>query len=193
MTRIEAMEQYLKPFIYDHVRKKVKSIDPLKYNSVPKEIQDVLWSAVEKQKTDGWVPAHLAVFHLNSSLFTGTYRYQIRLMNEKMYFDDQFEESYWFPAFMYDAIEEEKTVLSQELKSKFVRVNKYEVNHAVCQLAKEYKNVMEVYLVKILCHLHNNQAFMQLEKNEPFNFVFGDYMGEIRSILNYKGEKIHVI
>ena len=192
MTRIETMEQYLKPFIYDHVRKKVKSIDPLKYNSVLKEIQDFLWSAVKKQKTDGWVPAHLAVFHLKSSLFTGTYRYQICLMNEKMYFDDSFEEFEWFPSFLYGTMEEEKAVLSYELKRNFVRVKEYEINYGLRQLAKEYKKVMEVYLIKTFCYLNENSAFIELEKKEPFHFLFGDYMGEIKSILIYEGGNIHV-
>lgn len=192
MTRIEVMEQYLKPFIYDHIKKKFKSIDPITYNSVPKEIQNVLWSAVKKQKTDGWVPAHLAVFHLNSSLLTRTYCYQIRLMDEKVYFDDQFEESYWLPSFMYGAIDEEKTVLSQVLKSKFARVKEYEINHGLRQLVREYKKVMEVYLIKMLYYLNENSAFIELEKKEPFHFLFGDYMGEIKSILIYEGGNIHV-
>ena len=51
---------------------------------------------------------------------------------------------------------------------------------------------MEVYLTRMFCYMHENPSFIELEKEEPFHFLFGDYMGEIKSILIYKGGNIHV-
>ncbi|WP_143322438.1 hypothetical protein [Clostridium sp. HBUAS56010] len=192
MTRLEAMEQYLRPFLYNQVRKKVICMESRITDCVPKEIEDLLWAAVQRQRTDTWTPAYLSVFHLHSSLLTGTYKYQICLMNEQIYFDDDFEEENWFPAFLYSTMADERAALSQELKKNFVRVKEYEINYGLRQLAKEYKKVMEVCLIKMLCHMHENPAFMGLRKQEPFHFIFGDYMGEIKSILEYKGGNIYV-
>ncbi|MBE5982117.1 MAG: hypothetical protein E7248_02300 [Paenibacillaceae bacterium] len=192
MTRLESIEKYLRPFFYNLVRKKVMIMEQQLTDCIPKEIEAFLWAAVERQKTDTWRPAYLSVFYLHSSSLTGTYRYQVRLMNEKMYFDDNFEEFEWFPAFLYGTMEEEKEVLSYELKRKLVRVKEYEINYGLRLLAKEYKKIMEVYLTKMLCYLHEDPSFMELKKEEPFHFLFGDYMGEIKSILIYKGGNIHV-
>lgn len=192
MTRLETIERYLRPFLHNLVRKKVMILEQQIADCIPKEIEAFLWAAVERQRTDTWTPAYLSVFHLHSSSLTGTYQYQVLLMDEKMYFDDSLEECDWFPAFLYGSMEEEKAALSYELKKNFVRVTEYEINHGLRQLAKEYKKVMEVYLIKTLCYLHENPAFMELEKKEPFHFLFGDYMGEIKSILIYEGGNIHV-
>ena len=159
---------------------------------IPREIETLLWEAVEKQRMDKWKPAYLATFHLHSSLLTGTYQYHVRLMDEQMYFDNDFKECDWFPVFLYGTMEEEKAALSQELKKNFVRIKEYEINHGLRQLAEEYKKLMEVYLIKMLCHLHENPAFMELRKKEPFHFLFGDYMGKIKSILIYEGGNIYV-
>ncbi|RFZ75721.1 hypothetical protein DS742_27495 [Lacrimispora amygdalina] len=192
MTRLESIEKYLRPFFYNLVRKKVMIMEQQLTDCIPKEIEAFLWAAVERQKTDTWRPAYLSVFYLHSSSLTGIYQYQVRLMNEKMYFDDSFEEFEWFASFLYGTMLEEKAVLSYELKRNFVRVKEYEINHGLRLLAKEYKKVMEVYLMKIFCYLNENPAFMELEKKEPFHFLFGDYMGEIKSILIYEGGNIHV-
>jgi hypothetical protein len=164
MTRLEEMERYLRPFLYDRVRKKVAGTEMRVTDCVPKEIEALLWEAVKRQGTETWKPAYLAVFHFHSSLLTGTYQYQVHLMNEQMYFDDNVVECDWFPSFLYGTMEEEKEALSQELKRKFVRVKEYEINHGLRRLAKEYK----------------------------FHFLFGDYMGEIKSILTYEGGNIYV-
>lgn len=192
MTRLESIEEYLRPIFYILVRKKVMIMEQQLTDGIPKEIDAFIRAAVERQKTDTWRPAYLSVFYLHSSSLTGTYQYLVRLMNEKMYFDDNFEEFEWFPAFLYGTMEEEKEVLSYELKRKFVRVKEYEINYGLRQLTKEYKKVMEVYLTKMLCYLHENLSFIELEKEESFHFLFGDYMGEIKSILIYKGGNIHV-
>ncbi len=49
---------------------------------------------------------------------------------------------------------------------------------------------MEVYLTKTLVGLYQNEIFIKLKKEVPFHFIFGDYMGEIRSILIYEGGSV---
>lgn len=192
MTRLEAMERYLKSFINDQIKGKITAIKKQRLDIIPKEVEEILTAAIEKQKSQIWEPAYMAIFHLNSSLITGTYEYQICLMNGQMYFDDECVRSNWFPAFLYDNLEEEKAALSGELKRKFVRIKEYEIDYAVRQLAKEYKKVMEVYLTKMLGTMHQKEEFIKLKKEVPFHFIFGDYMGEIKSILTYEGGNLHV-
>jgi hypothetical protein len=190
MTRLEAMERYLKPFINDQIKRKITDVKKQRLDIIPKEIEEILSVALEKQKKQIWEPAYMSIFHLHSSLMTGTYEYQICLMNGRMYFDDECVSYNWFPAFLYDNLDEERSALSGELKRKFVRIKEYEIDYAVRQLAKEYKKVMEVYLTKMLDGLYQNEVFIKLKKEVPFHFIFGDYMGEIRSILTYEGGSV---
>lgn len=187
MTRLEAMERYLKPFIVDRVKAKIHSVKDEKDDSICQAANNLLLEAAKRQQICTWIPTYLAVFHLNSSLVTGTYEYQICLMDEQMYLDRDQIEIYWKPGKIYADLDQETELIKKELRKKFVRITEYEVCYLFRQLIKEYKKVTEVSIRKSIQRIIKEQAFEELKKKNPFIFLYGDYMGEIKQIFKYEG------
>lgn len=117
-TRLEAMERYLKPFIAERIKEKIQSVKNVKDESLRQVMTKLLSKAAIKQQSSNFILTYIAVFHLNSSLLTGTYDYQISLMDEQMYLDSEQIEADLKPVFIYTDLEREEELIEIEFRKK---------------------------------------------------------------------------
>lgn len=186
MDRTEKIREYLKPYIVDCVREKIEEAIHMRENSLLPTTAILLQNALEKQeKQPQWKPSYMGLFHLMTSLITESHEYELIIADQQMYLDEFQVISYWHPEFLYQDVQTEKNV-RKELEKQFVRLNNYELSYAKRFIFYEYRNVAGVYWKEHLDEIIKLKEFKNLKKTNPFLFLFGDYMGETHTTLNYE-------
>lgn len=195
MNRLRDLERYIEPYIIERIIEIIKKVKMKKEQiadpdqaSFIKTVKILIEKALNYQQIDqNWEVKYLSVFHLKSSLITKSYQYQICLTDELFYLDQKQIVADWIPEVIYDQLAEEQKLLVKYLMKKFVRLQEYEVTYLMQKLVEEYKKVIEVYLANIVSYMTASETYQSLQKKNPFLFLYGDYLGEIKMIASDRG------
>lgn len=186
MDRTGKIREYLKPYIVDRVHEKIEEAAHMRESCLFSSVTDLLRNALKQQeKYPQWEPSYMGLFHLMTSLITENHKYELTIANQQMYLDEFRVIGCWQPDFLYQDEVEEKCV-RKELEKQFIRLNSYEVFYAKRSVFYEYRYIIGVYWKEHLDEIIKLEEFKTLKKATPFIFLFGDYMGEIHTILNYE-------
>lgn len=188
MTRLEAMERFLKPYAVEWVKEQIPIVKNEPNQEICSLIENLFYDIKGIQSEQEWIPSCLAVFYLESSLYTQTYEYQVSISNRELYMDEARQERFWTPDFMKQDMDLQRKHIRKALTKKFVRIKDYEVECMFRLLLKQYKNMMEVYLLDVFKQVADAEWFKDIEKEETFLFVSGTYMGEIKPVLVYENK-----
>lgn len=186
MTRLEAMENYLRPFMIDWMKKQIEGIKNEDNIECAELLNNLFLKACKRQQNNVWLPAYLSFYNLNSSYLTKTYQCQVCLSNNNMYLDEEQIYIYWCPSFRNQELETENKWIKQILEQKFVRIKDYEREYCLRLIIKEYEKIMEVYLKHTFEYVVKEVPFINMKKEKHFTLTYGDYMGEIKPIAIYK-------
>lgn len=185
MDRIETIREYLKPYIVERVREKIKTTNSTPKNYLISSVADLIREAIEREEMQTqWKPSYMGLFHLMSSLITESYKFELIIADKQMYLDENQVISHWCPSFLYQDVQEEEYIRNK-LQKQFVRLNSYEISYAKRFIFYEYRNIAGVYWRECLDEIIKLEEFRKMKKDIPFLFLFGDYMGEIHKVLDY--------
>lgn len=186
MDRTEKIREYLKPYIVDHIHEKIEEAVHMQDSGLLLSATALLHNALEQQEQHPqWKPSYIGLFHLMASLITESHEYELTIAGQQMYLDEFRITNCWRPSFLYQDEAEEKCV-KKELEKQFIRLNSYEISYAKRFVFYEYRHLIGVYWKDHLDEIIKLEEFKTLKKATPFQFLFGDYMGETHAILNYK-------
>ncbi len=185
MDRLAEIRDFLKAYKTKRIREKLGEISSYSGKSCLEHVVRLLQEA-EKSAKKPWEPACLCLFQMFSSLVTDSHEYLFFLTDERLYLDDERVEAPWNADFLYT---EERERIRNELQSRFVRLSEYEVSYAKHWLQYGYGSLMEVYWGERVKEIKELAEFRQLRKKDPFYFLYGDYMGDIRLVSQYQREE----
>lgn len=186
MDRMKEIRESLKPYIVNWAREKIEEAASNPEDSLTSAVMSVLKYALKRQRSVPlWKPAYLGLFHLMSSLITESYGYELMVADQQIYLDDSMVTGIWKPDFLHQNEEEEK-LIKKVLEKQFVRLNSYEVSYAKRLVFYEYRSITGVYWKEHLDKITGLEEFKCLNKDKPFRFLFGDYMGEVHTVLDDK-------
>lgn len=186
MDRLESIRAYLIPYKTTQVKNKIAKLKTHSEEAKLQHVHTLFQRAIEAQAQSSWEPACLCLFHLLSSIVTGSHDYQLLLANEQMYLDKQQITMGWNAEFLY---KEERDALRKELQTGFVRLSDYEVSYAEHWLQYEYRKLLEVYWSEQIGKIEKFEEFIQLKKQKNFRFLYGEYMGTVKTVSLYEGEE----
>lgn len=179
MDRTEPMREYLKPYLAKRLHRKISEMEKIQKNMFRQTVGDLFQKALLYQSKDSaWKPSCIGLFHLLHGLLNDTPAYQIILADGQFYFDGMQQTEFWYPDFLYRRAEEEEE-LYKYLRGGFLRVNSYELSYLCHWVFFEYRKLIGVYWKNQVTDITLMEEFQMLNKSFPFDFLFGDYMGEI--------------
>ena len=179
MDRTEPMREYLKPYLAKRLHRKISEMEKVQKNMFRQTVGDLFQKALLYQRKDSaWKPSCMGLFHLLYGLLNDTPAYQIILADGQFYFDGRQQTEFWYPDFLYRRAEEEEE-LYKYLRGGFLRVNSYELSYLCHWVFFEYRKLIGVYWKNQVTDITLMEEFQMLNKSFPFDFLFGDYMGEI--------------
>lgn len=188
MDRTKQMRGYLKPYLVERMREKAAKMDTIQGDDLILIASRLLQEALVSQREgSSWRPSCMCLFHLLTGLETDTPTYQLLLTDQQVYLDDRQMTGLWHPQFLYDGTEE-KGLLQKSLCTHFPRLNGYELSYMCHWIFYEYRKLIGVYWREQAAKLSVLEGFQELDKDIPFYFLFGDYMGETEITLQC-GEK----
>lgn len=182
MDRIEKIRKYLTPYIVGRVREKIGEASKIQGDDLIPAVRSLLRCALDRQeKQPQWKPSQMGLFHLMSSLLTESYEYELLLADQQLYLDGFQVTGFWNPEFLYRN-EQEETYVQKELNRRFIRLNSYEISYAKRFVFYEYRSIAGVYFKERLDEITGLEEFQLLKKEKPFQFLHGDYMGDMHII-----------
>lgn len=137
----------------------------------------------EQARGHGLDFCYLVLFHFRSSLWTGTYQYQIHAVDEALYLNPPFAVGHWIPRAVYNDVEALRGALKKELGKKFIRLQPYEIEFAVRAVMEDYQKLAEVCWKQEADELISGETFQSLQKNCNWKILSGTYMDDIRIII----------
>ncbi len=190
MDRTKQMRGYLRSYLAERMQEKVKMMDKVQADDLILLASGLLQKALICQREgSSWKPSCMCLLQLLSGLGTDIPTYQLLLTDQQVYLDDRQLIDLWHPRFLYDSTEE-RALLKKRLCTDFPRLNGYELAYMCHWVFYGYRKLMEVYWREQAAKLSVLEEFQELDKDIPFYFLFGDYMGELKITLQYGGEMI---
>lgn len=185
MDRIETIREYLSPYIVSRIHKKIEEAGRMRGDCLISFAAAAIHDALQREEQQPqWKPSYMGLFHLMTSLITGSHEYELIIADKRMHLDESQVVSYWRPEFLYQDKQEEEYI-RKELGKHFVRLSSYEITYAKRFVFYEYRNIMGVYWKEHLAGIMKLEGFVEMRKDTPFRFLFGDYMGETHAVLDY--------
>ena len=187
MNRVDDMLIYLQYFQRDWIENKIKTCAKTQENGLLPLAKKLLIQGLQKE---GESMAYLTLFHLQSSLWTGSYQYKIVLSNETLYLDPLQVMDHWIPEHLYKDVDELRMRVEWELRNHYVRLEPFEVESVVRSILMDYQNIAQIYWGQETAKLIETKEFHLLRKHKNWKILFGSYMGELRLIHSQRKEEI---
>lgn len=190
MDRTKEINTYLKRFKNEWLIKKIKECwsreEPGLIN-----ISKTILSEFNKIQTEDSTHSltYFSLFHLKSSIWTGTYRYRICASDASLYLDSRMIHKDWVPEHLYSDAKDLKDSVTEELKKKFVRLTLYEISSATKSLLEEYQRIAEVYWIRASEMLVRSEEFQSVQKQNDWKILYGTYIDDMKIVLQAENRR----
>lgn len=125
---------------------------------------------------------YISLFHLKSSIWTGTCEYKIVISDSMLYLDNNSIYENWIPQFIYADVKNLEDAIEKELSKRFVRLAKYEVVGVMRAFLMDYQKIAEVYWRQAGLKFIQSDEFIEFQ-NKDWKILCGNYFGNINIIL----------
>ena len=120
----------------------------------------------------------ISIFYLRSSIITESYKIMISMYDKSYYIDRQELSTHWIPMFIMKYFIDDINYFEKVIKTKIVRVKKYEINDVKIHYCGEYFKVIERFLDNYIDEITSLESFNELEKEEDIKITLGEYMDQ---------------
>lgn len=129
MERMQLIGEYLKDFRYKWMKMKIQECNNKSLCNIQEKVEQVLLSVKRVQEqSDAPSLCFVSLFHFRSSVWTGSYRYQICASDDTLYLSRPLASSDFVPEQIYNDVEKLRNEIEIELKKQFVRLTSHEMN-----------------------------------------------------------------
>lgn len=179
MNRENKKIKYFEAFRYRWVSEKIKEYKVYSTESLEEELKALLTEVMEDKSETNL--SYIALFFLNTSLYTKTYKYMLVAADESLYINKPLSIRYWVP----DFIKKDEDLIREELiqnKAKLLDLSESEIEEGVRFVLKGYEDIIAVLWKKAVENVLYNDNYKNNGIKETPHILVGEYMGELRKV-----------
>lgn len=177
--RREEIISFCREFYEEHLNN-IRNEIIKKYESNEEKIFNALKEPLVKlfRKAKNKRVKYMVVGFLYSSLMTDSGKYIVVLYNELFYLDfGAVSEKVKFQ-FLESYMKRDVTNITNLAAKKFMRLTEYEREAIKFECGLQYLNVLSVCLKELMQNIMQMESFIQIEKDNDFKVILGEYMGK---------------
>jgi len=168
MNRENKKIKYFEAFRYRWISEKIKEYEMYSTESLEEELKALLSAAIEdKDKTKETPLFYIALFFLNTSLYTRSYKYMLIAADESYF------------------IKKDASIIREELiqnKAKLPDLSESEIEEGLRFVLKGYEGIIAVLWKKAVENVLYNDIYKNNDIRQTPHILVGEYMGELRKV-----------
>ena len=190
MNRENKKIKYFEAFRYRWISEKIKEYKMYSTESLEEELKALLSAVIEEimalltevmeDKSETKL-SYIALFFLNTSLYTRSYKYMLIAADESLYINKPLSIRYWVP----DFIKKDASIIREELiqnKAKLPDLSESEIEEGIRFILKGYEGIIAVLWKKAVENVLYNDIYKNNDIRQTPHILVGEYMGELRKV-----------
>lgn len=186
MKRVNELEEYISEYWNNQIEQKrtyIQKQEMLVQQELCQQVEVLIKDQVKRQVNDGQrVLKHLFLCRLKSSGYTGSYEVILGLSNSMLYLDKDKSDTYWYPKFVYDTVEEDMEAVTVELRKKFACLEKYELFYLKQKLLCGNWKLLELEYTKAMNRIYEQLCSSSLVLDNVMLMLSGEYMEQLQIV-----------
>lgn len=179
MNRENKKIKYFEAFRYRWISEKIKEYKMYSTESLEEEIMALLTEVMEDKSETKL--SYIALFFLNTSLYTKTYKYMLVAADESLYINKPLSIRFW----VADFIKKDASLIREELiqnKAQIPDLSESEIEEGVRFVLKGYEGIIAVLWKKAVEKVFYSDILKNKNIKKIPHILVGEYMGELRKV-----------
>lgn len=179
MNRENKKIKYFEAFRYRWISKKIKEYKTYSTESLEEEIMALLTEVMEDKSETKL--SYIALFFLNTSLYTKTYKYMLVAADESLYINKPLSIRFR----VADFIKKDASLIREELiqnKAKLPDLSESEIEEGLRFVLKGYEGIIAVLWKKAVEKVFSSYILKNKNIKKIPHILVGEYMGELRKV-----------
>lgn len=179
MNRENKKTKYFETFRYRWISKKIEEYKTYSTESLEEEIMALLTEVMEDKSETKL--SYIALFFLNTSLYTKTYKYMLVAADESLYINKPLSIRFR----VADFIKKDASLIREELiqnKAKILDLSESEIEEGVRFVLKGYEGIIAVLWKKAVEKVFCSYILKNKNIKKIPHILVGEYMGELRKV-----------
>ena len=179
MNRENKKIKYFEAFRYRWISEKIKEYKMYSTESLEEELKALLTEVMEDKSETKL--SYIALFFLNTSLYTKTYKYMLVAADESLYINKPLSIRFRVP----DIIKKDASLIREELiqnKAKIPDLSESEIEEGVRFVLKGYEGIIAVLWKKAVEKVFYSDILKNKNIKKIPHILVGEYMGELRKV-----------
>ena len=179
MNRENKKIKYFEAFRYRWISEKIKEYKMYSTESLEEELKALLTEVMEDKSETKL--SYIALFFLNTSLYTKTYKYMLVAADESLYINKPL--SIMFR--VADFIKKDASLIREELihnKAQIPDLSESEIEEGIRFVLKGYEGIIAVLWKKAVEKVFYSDILKNKNIKKIPHILVGEYMGELRKV-----------
>ena len=179
MNRENKKTKYFETFGYQWISKKIKEYKTYSTKSLEEEIMALLTEVMEDKSETKL--SYIALFFLNTSLYTKTYKYMLVAADESLYINKPLSIRFRVP----DFVNKDASLIREELihnKAQIPDLSESEIEEGLRFVLKGYEGIIAVLWKKAVEKVFYSDILKNKNIKKIPHILVGEYMGELRKV-----------
>lgn len=131
--------------------------------------------------------AYLCISPLLCSAVSGEEDFLLAAYGADWHLDFNPVYAYWKPLLLYECLRADMAFFSAKAHAKFVQLEAYEIQQVRLHYLEQFFLLAGCFCQSIAEEALKSPAFGQVQKEEPFTVLYGEYMGKMGQLYPLKG------
>ena len=179
MNRENKKIKYFEAFRYRWISEKIKEYKMYSTESLEEELKALLTEVMEDKSETKL--SYIALFFLNTSLYTKTYKYMLVAADESLYINKPLSIRFRVP----DFVNKDASLIREELiqnKAQIPDLSESEIEEGLRFVLKGYEGIIAVLWKKAVEKVFYSDILKNKNIKKIPHILVGEYMGELRKV-----------
>jgi len=179
MNRENKKIKYFEAFRYRWISEKIKEYKMYSTESLEEELKALLTEVMEDKSETKL--SYIALFFLNTSLYTKTYKYMLVAADESLYINKPLSIRFRVP----DFVNKDASLIREELiqnKAQIPDLSESEIEEGIRFVLKGYEGIIAVLWKKAVEKVFYSDILKNKNIKKIPHILVGEYMGELRKV-----------
>jgi hypothetical protein len=179
MNRENKKIKYFEAFRYRWISEKIKEYKMYSTESLEEELKALLTEVMEDKSETKL--SYIALFFLNTSLYTKTYKYMLVAADESLYINKPLSIRFR----VADFIKKDASLIREELihnKAQIPDLSESEIEEGIRFVLKGYEGIIAVLWKKAVEKVFYSDILKNKNIKKIPHILVGEYMGELRKV-----------
>lgn len=179
MNRENKKIKYFEAFRYRWISEKIKEYKTYSTESLEEELKALLTEVMEDKSETKL--SYIALFFLNTSLYTKTYKYMLVAADESLYINKPLSIRFR----VADFIKKDASLIREELihnKAQIPDLSESEIEEGIRFVLKGYEGIIAVLWKKAVEKVFYSDILKNKNIKKIPHILVGEYMGELRKV-----------